>query len=363
VRVLIAPDSFKGSLDATAVARAIAAGWHAARPADHITELPLADGGEGTLTAIAAATPGAVLHPVPAVTGPDNRPVDASWLQLPGGRAVVELASSSGLPLMSTVDPLHAHTRGLGEVLSAARTHPAITAISIAVGGSASTDAGTAALAALGARFLNAAGAELPPGGAALRQLSTVDTTALRPPPPGGVEVLADVTTPLYGPAGAAAVFAPQKGATAAEITLLDQALTHLATILGGAPTAPGAGAAGGTAYGFATLWSATITPGASRIADLVSLSRHIAEADVVITGEGRLDATSLTGKLTGYVAEVATTAGRPVLAIAGQSDPTTPWPGPTPITLVALAGTPEAAMADPTRYLTQAVTHLAQTY
>jgi glycerate 2-kinase len=359
VRVLIAPDSFKGTLTAIEVARAIALGWRHARPGDTVIELPLADGGEGTLDAIATAVPAATRHPVPAVLGPDNRPVDASYLRLPDGRAVVELASSSGLPLMADPDPLHAHTYGLGQVLAAA-IEAGAGAVSIAVGGSASTDGGSGALSALGARFLTADGTALPLGGA-LRDLARADLTALIPPPPGGAEILADVTTPLLGPTGAAAVFGPQKGATRADIPLLDQALARLADHLGGRPQAPGSGAAGGTAYGFATAWSARITPGAARIADLVDLPAHIAAADLVITGEGRLDATSLSGKLTGYVAEAA--KNRPVFAITGQADPDTPWPGPALITLTSLAGTEQAAKSNPAHYLTHAASHLAATH
>lgn len=360
MRVLVAPDSFKGTLAATGVARALAAGWRAVRPGDTVVELPLADGGEGTMDAIGAAVPGAVPHPVPAVTGPDGRPVDAAWLQLPGGRAVVELASSSGLPLMAAPDPLAAHTRGLGEVIAAALASGLVRSMSVAVGGSASTDGGTGALAALGARFMSAAGEELPLGGAALARLARVDSTALLPPPPGGVEVFADVTTPLLGRRGAAAVFGPQKGADPAGVAALDHALGRLAAVLGGAPDAPGAGAAGGTAYGFATAWDAAIVPGAARIAELVGLPAQIAAADLVLTGEGGLDATSLAGKLTGYVAGLAAAANRPVVAVAGQADPAFDWPGAGVLTLTELAGTPARASADPGRWLAAAAEHLA---
>jgi glycerate 2-kinase len=360
VRVLVAPDSFKGTLPAAGVARALAAGWLRERPGDTVVELPLADGGEGTLDAIAAAVPGAVRHGVPAVTGPDGRPVDAAWLELPGGHAVVELALSSGLPLMAAPRALHAHTYGLGEVLAAAVGAGSARKVSIAVGGSASTDGGAGALAALGARFRTAAGAELALGGAALLDLAEADLSGLLPAPSGGAEILADVTTPLLGPGGAAAVFGPQKGATPADVALLDRALSRLAEHLGGAPDAPGSGAAGGTAYGFATAWAASITPGAPRIADLVGLPAQLAAADLVITGEGHLDATSLSGKLTGYVAEAAAAANRPVIAVTGGADPAVTWPGAVALTLTDLAGSRDAALTNPAHWLSAAATQLA---
>jgi glycerate 2-kinase len=357
VRVLIAPDSFKGTLPATGVARALAGGWRAVRPADTVVELPLADGGEGTLDAVNAAVPQAVLHRLAPVTGPDGRPVPAAWVELPDGRAVVELATSSGLPLMAAPDPLGAHTSGLGEVLLAAVARAGVRAVSIAVGGSASTDGGTGALAALGAVFLDGAGRQLPPGGAALRQLARVELAGLRPAPPGGVEVLADVTTPLRD---AAAVFGPQKGAGPAEIAILTQALDRLAAVLGGAPDAPGTGAAGGTSYGFMTLWGARIVPGAARIAELAGLAAAVEAADLVLTGEGRLDRTSLAGKVPGYVARVAAAAGRECVAVTGQADPAAGWPGARLLTLAGLAGSAAAAMADPHRWLVAAGRQLA---
>ena len=212
--------------------------------------VPLADGGEGTLDVLAAAVPGARWQQA-QVTGPAGQPVDCPWLDLPDGTAAVELAAASGLPLLSRPDPLGAQTIGLGEVIGCALDAGA-RQVTIALGGSASTDGGTGALAALGARFLDADGRPLPAGGGALRDLAAVDLTGLRPPPPGGVSCLSDVRAPLLGPAGAAAVFGPQKGASPAQVALLDEGLARLAGLLGGDPDAPGAGAAGGTGYGLA---------------------------------------------------------------------------------------------------------------
>ncbi|MCM3925333.1 glycerate kinase, partial [Frankia sp. AiPs1] len=196
-RVVIAPDSFKGSATATEVAAALRDGWRSRRPLDEIVTLPIADGGEGTLDVFAAAVPDSVRHPV-RVRGPDGRPHDAEWLALPGDVAVVELARASGLPLMLAPDPLRAQTIGLGEALRSALAGGA-QRILVALGGSASTDGGTGALAALGARFLDVRGTVLPPGGGALTGLAEVELAGLRPPPPRGVRCLVDVDAPLLG--------------------------------------------------------------------------------------------------------------------------------------------------------------------
>jgi glycerate kinase len=354
VRVLIAPDSFKGTLGAAAAAAALAEGWLSVRPGDQVTRLPLADGGEGTLDVLAATMPGARWHRA-VVTGPGGAPVTARWLELPGGgdglpgggdgapggspgrgqnsaagwptdrpaparvgTAVVELARASGLPLLARPDPMGAQTTGLGELLGRA-LDAGVRRILIGLGGSASTDGGTGALAALGARFLDAGGQPLPPGGGALADVARADLRGLRAPPAGGVICLTDVTAPLLGPRGAAAVFGPQKGAHGAQIARLEAGLARLAEVLGGDPAAAGAGAAGGTGYGLAAAWGATLTPGAAELGRLAGLDRALAGADLVITGEGRFDETSLTGKTCGTVIAAAAVAGVPVAVVAGQ--------------------------------------------
>ena len=357
VRVLIAPDSFKGSASAAAVAAALAAGWLAVRPGDQVTRLPLADGGEGTLDVLAATVPGARWRRA-RVTGPGGGPVHCRWLQLPGQVAVVELARASGLPLLAHPDPMAAHTIGLGEVLGRALDAGA-TRILVGLGGSASTDGGTGALAALGARFLDASGQPLPPGGGALATLAGADLRRLRPPPPDGVTCLADVTAPLLGPRGAAAVYGPQKGANAAQIARLEAGLARLAEVLGGDPGAPGAGAAGGTGYGLSAAWGAGFAPGAVELSRLAGLDRALAGADLVITGEGRFDPTSLTGKTTGTVLAAAAAAGIPAALVAGQVSGDPPE-GIRVIALAGLAGGPAPALASPRRWLRQAARHLA---
>jgi glycerate 2-kinase len=425
VRVLIAPDSFKGTLGAAAAAAALAEGWLSVRPEDQVTRLPLADGGEGTLEVLAATVSGARWHRA-KVTGPGGARVIASWLELPGGgdgtpsgspgrgqnsaaglptdrpapaqvgTAVVELARASGLPLLARPDPMGAQTTGLGELLGRA-LDAGVGRILVGLGGSASTDGGTGALAALGARFLDAAGNPLPPGGGALADLARADLSGLRAPPAGGVTCLTDVTAPLLGSGGAAAVFGPQKGADGPQIAQLEAGLARLAEVLGGDPAAPGAGAAGGTGYGLAAAWDAVLTPGAAELCRLAGLDQALAGADLVITGEGRFDETSLTGKTCGTVIAAAAAAGVPVAVVAGQvSDgltalargstassgghPRTPdgpgtprWPaapsGGTPgagpaltgvVTLAGLAGGTAAALASPRRWLRLAGSRLA---
>ncbi len=356
MRVLFAPDSFKGTATAAAAAAALARGWLAERPGDQVTCLPLADGGEGTLDVLAAAVPGTRWQRA-LVTGPGNAPVDCAWLELPGAVAAVELARASGMPLLGRPDPMRAHTIGLGEVIGRALDHGA-RAVVIGLGGSASTDGGAGALAGLGARFLDAAGRELPPGGGALARLAAVDTAGLRPPPAGGVTCLADVTAPLLGPLGAAAVYGPQKGAHPRQVAGLEAGLARLAGLLGGEPGTPGAGAAGGTGYGLAAGWGAVLTPGAPELARLAGLDRAVTGADLVITGEGRFDPTSLTGKATGTVMAAAAAAGVPVALVAGQLSGTAPA---AVVTLAGLASGPGPALADPVHWLGQAGRALAR--
>jgi glycerate kinase len=353
MRVVIAPDSFKGSLGARDVAAAIGAGWRSVRPADELTMLPQADGGEGTLDAIEAAVAGSLRHEVGPVTGPDGRPTPGRWLELPGRVAVVELAQMCGLPLMAALAPHAATTAGLGEVIRAALS-AGVDRLVIGLGGSASTDGGAGALAALG---LESGGGDgiLTGGGGPLSRLVSIDRSRLVAPPPGGVVLLTDVDAPLLGSRGAAAVFGPQKGATAADVATLDSALSHFAALLGSDPSVPGTGAAGGTAYGLVAAWGARIEPGADVLARLTGLPAAVAEADVVLTGEGRFDATSGTGKVVGELIRLAGGHGVAVGVVAGQmAEPAVSSTG-APLwsaALVDLAGSVEAAMEDPARWL-----------
>ena len=320
-RVVIAPDSFKGSVAATDVARLIAEGWRSIRPADFLILLPQADGGEGTLDALAAGASAAasstVRHTIERVTGPDGESTPGGWLELADGVAVVELAQMSGLPLMARLDPLGASTVGLGEVIADA-LDAGMRRLIIGAGGSASTDGGAGAFSALGVELIDAAGIPVGPGGGELARLATVGTGKMRAAPTGGVAILADVLSPLLGANGAAAIFGPQKGATATDIAVLDAALARFADLIGGDPNAVGAGAAGGVAYGFATLWDAKIQSGADFVAEATGLDLAIADAQFVITGEGRFDQTSFVGKVVGRILIKAAEAGSHSIVIAG---------------------------------------------
>lgn len=348
-RVVIAPDSFKGSLTAAEAARAIAAGWRDVRPDDELLLFPMADGGEGTLEALAVDRPGVVWHTL-RVTGPDGRRTGARWLELPGSVAAVELAESSGITKMPALDPRGATSRGLGEVLRAvALRQPA--RILLGLGGSASTDGGWGALSALGLQAFDVDGQPLPDGGAALDRLSSVDDSALVRLPP--ITLLADVDNPLLGPGGAAAVFGPQKGADDQDVMFLDACLARWAVALGGDHTLPGAGAAGGVGYGFMTVYGAQKASGAATVAESSGLADAVSSADVVITGEGRFDDSSLGGKVVGHVLSLTRSASSQpeVAVVAGALEREPDWG----YSLVELAGSLGSALADPAAWLRRA--------
>jgi len=360
MRVVAAPDSFKGSISAAGAAAALASGWLRVRPGDEVIQLPLADGGEGTMAVLAEAAPDVRWHEA-EVSGPADALVRAPWLEMAGKVAVVELAAAAGLTQLSQLRPMTAHSFGVGELIADALDAGA-RKIVVALGGSACTDGGTGALAALGARFTDAAGAQLPLGGGALRKLTGVDLTGLRPPPEGGVSCLTDVRAPLLGPAGAAAVFGPQKGASPAQVAALDAGLARLAGLLGGDPAEAGAGAAGGCGYGLAAGWGAQLLPGAAELAVIAGLPGALEGADLIITGEGQYDASSESGKVVGAVRAMAAAvspAAVPVAVVAGRVA-VTPPPGVVAVELAALAEGTRAALAEPGRWLAEAGALLA---
>ena len=294
-RIVIAPDSFKGSISSSDAAHAIAQGWLSIRPQDEAIEIPFADGGEGSLDAIEKSRPDSIR--VKAGNG--------YWLYLPEGVAVVELAQVSGITLLANLDPMDAHTYELGILLAHAAQDSRVNKIFVALGGSASTDGGVGALMALGYRFLDKDGKEIDKGAAALSHIASIDSSNAIKPPAQGVVALVDVQSPLLGAHGAAATYAPQKGATPQQIVELEKGLSHLLSIVGRADSS-GSGAAGGTSFGLRAIWGATFESGAEAIARIVSLREAIAGADLVITGEGRLDEQSFVGKGVGYIRELA---------------------------------------------------------
>lgn len=349
LRVLIAPDKLKGSLTAPDAAEALAAGWRSARPGDEVTVLPMADGGDGTLAVLARNWPAADWVAVPTVDAV-GRPRLGRYLRT-GDIAAVELAEICGIAGLSVPDPMGSHTVGLGMVLAAA-LRSGVRGLVVALGGSASTDGGTGALSALGAQLVGVAG-RLPVGGRGLGRLASARTSRLLPLPPEGVRVLVDVQAPLYGPSGAAHVFGPQKGATAAEVAELDRGLRRLAAVLGADPHQPGGGAAGGTGYGLA-YWGAELVPGARTIAELVGLPDALRRSDLVITAEGRFDAGSLTGKTCGHIVQAAAGSGVPSWVVAGSvaAGMAAAVPGTGLLSLTELAGSARAALDDPVRWL-----------
>ncbi len=316
----MAPDEFGGTLSAVEAARAIAAGWSVAAPGDRIDQVPLSDGGPGFVDVLAAALPSARKVTV-QVEGPLARPVEATFL-LDGTTAYVESAQACGLHHLSTDerDPKVTTTYGVGQLVVAARDAGA-TRIVVGLGGSATNDGGAGLLAALGVARLDAAGAKLAPGGAALRDLARLDGT----PELAGVELVAatDVDAPLLGLHGASAVFGPQKGATREDVALLDGALIRWADALEehlGRPVRdlPGAGAAGGLGAALFAL-GATREPGIGLVQRLVRLQRRVRTAHLVVTGEGTFDFSSLQGKVVSGVAAAAAAEAVPCLVLAGQ--------------------------------------------
>lgn len=318
MRVVVAPDKFKGTLSAAEAARAVAAGITKARPDAQVVELPVADGGDGTLEAALAA--GFSRVPV-RVTGPTGQPVDAA-IGVRDDVAVVELALASGLTLLpgGRPDPLGATSRGTGELIRAA-LDTGCAQVVLGVGGSACTDGGAGLVQALGARLLDASGAEISPGGGGLARLDTLDMSGLDARlGQVGFTLASDVVNVLLGEQGAAAVYGPQKGASPDDVALLDAALARWASLVDpDAADLPGAGAAGGVGYAALALLGARRRPGIDVVLDLVGLADHLAGADLVVTGEGSLDEQTLAGKAPAGVAAAAAEARVAVVAVCGQ--------------------------------------------
>jgi glycerate 2-kinase len=353
MKIVIAPDKFKGSLPAAEVADAIAAGLRAEWPEAELVTVPVADGGDGTVDAAVAAG----LERVPVtVDGPTGEPVQASYARR-GELAVIELADACGLRRLpgGRPAPLTASSFGCGQVLAAALAAGARQII-LGVGGSASTDGGAGLLQALGARVLDARGEPLARGGGALREVATLDVTGLNPAlrevatldltglnpalrevatldltglrpglRPGTVILATDVVNPLTGPDGAAEVYGPQKGASPEQITELASGLRRWAAVVAAATgtdrsQAPGAGAAGGVGFAALAVLGAQARPGIGLVLDLVDFDAALDGAALVITGEGSLDTQTLAGKAPAGVARAAATRGIPVVAVAGRS-------------------------------------------
>ena len=325
MNVLLCPDSFKDALSAEEAAKAMAQGIQRAAP-NAITQLcPLADGGEGSLDALIAATHAE--RRTLTVQDALGRPRQAAWGWLSEQRtAFIELAEASGLQHLTRDErnALHTTTFGVGELFLAALDAGATHAL-LLLGGSATNDAGAGMLQALGATLLDAQGQPLPPGGGALQQLATLDLSTLDPRLADlRVEAAVDVDNPLLGERGASAVFGPQKGATDADVATLDRALGHFADLTAKAlgkddRALPGAGAAGGMGFAAHCFLNAALTPGIEMIMQQANFAQLLNDADVVITGEGRLDGQSLAGKTPIGVSRAAKRHGKPVIVLAGS--------------------------------------------
>jgi glycerate kinase len=317
--IVLAPDKFKGSADAAAVARALRAGIQDVEPGATVVEVPVADGGEGTVD---AAIRGGFRGVRVTVCGPLGDPVEAV-VAVRDGTAVVELARASGLALVGDRrDPLAATTFGTGQLVAAA-LDAGCTRIVLGLGGSATTDGGAGLLQALGVTLRDAGGAVLPPGAGHPLAVASLDMTGLDPRLRGAQVVVAtDVDNPLLGARGAAAVFAPQKGADPEQVAVLEAALDRWAGLLGRpAADLAGAGAAGGAGYAALAALGATVRPGVEVVLELVGFAGLLTGARLVVTGEGALDEQSAGGKAPVGVARAAAAAGVPVVAVAGRVD------------------------------------------
>lgn len=359
-RVVFAPDSFKGTLAAPEAARALAAGWRQIEPGVDAVLLPMADGGEGTVEAFAAVVPGArriAVELPPPASGME--PVSSSWVALPpeaglpGGTGVIDVASTAGIELFrGDLRPWDASSYGFGTAIVAALER-GVSRLILGIGSSASTDGGAGLLAALGARI----DGEARGGARTLTGITGVDLAGVRPLPAGGVTVLTDVTNPLLGEHGSAAVFGPQKGFAPQEIVGVDGALRSFAALLSADPARPGAGAAGGIGFALAA-WGAQLVPGAEAVAALIGLGPAVDAATWAITGEGAYDGQTASGKAPALVLQAA--PGRCLLA-AGRIDPAADVSRfAATRSLSELAGSTEEALRRPAFWLTRAGRELA---
>ncbi|MCK6486216.1 MAG: glycerate kinase [Phycisphaerae bacterium] len=374
MRIVIAPDSFKGTLDAASAAAALAQGVRLARPDAIVNCVPMADGGEGTLNVLLAARNGQRREA--RATGPLGEPRTAAVGLIDGAStAIVELAQIAGFSLLPADrrDPLTATTCGVGELIRAA-LDSGVDRVLLTLGGSATVDGGAGMMQALGLRLLDANHRPLPEriGGGRLADITYLDADALYPAlRTTRILIAVDVLNPLCGPGGAARVFAPQKGADAAAVARLEAGLTHWADLLEHycgrtLRNEPGTGAAGGTAAPLLAMADAEIVPGVDLVIESVGLRDRLAGADLVITGEGRLDGQSVMGKVVGGVARLAKSSGVPCMVVAGQFGPGFERLDDlivSRISLADLAGNAEQARCAPARWLVEAGRRLAASH
>lgn len=323
-KILLVPDSFKGTLSSRQVCQVMAGQLRRFFPQAQVKSIPVADGGEGSVEAFLAAAGGE--RRTRTVTGPFGEPVDAFYGILGDGRtAVIEMAACAGLPLAEgRLNPERATTYGVGELLLAAKEAGCTKAI-LGLGGSCTNDGGAGAAAALGAKFTRADGAAFVPTGGTLGEIAALDVSPVAQALQGmELTAMCDIDNPLYGEAGAAAVFAPQKGADAAMVARLDAGLRHLGQVSARClgrdfSHLPGAGAAGGLGFGMAAFCGAQLRMGIDAVLDAVGFDSLLPGTDVVFTGEGKIDSQSARGKVVSGVAARCRKAGVPVVAVVGQ--------------------------------------------
>ena len=325
-KVVVASDSFKGCLTSIQVADAVEKGIHVHWPDCQVTKLAVADGGEGTIEALLTTMGGSIVKV--KVQDPLGRTIEAEYAILKDGTAVIEMSKASGLTLLhlSERNPLHTSTCGTGQLIADA-LHKGCRKFLIGIGGSATNDAGTGMLEALGYRFLDAEGNVLKGVGLSLEAIMTIDTSAAIPELKSAEFIVAcDVESPFHGPKGAAHVYAPQKGASPEMVDFLDNGLKHFADILKSTTgkdisDMPGAGAAGGLGGAFKAFLNAELRKGADMVLDAIGFDEIIRDADLVITGEGKIDSQTLNGKLPSAVAQRASARNIPVMAICGRTE------------------------------------------
>ncbi len=354
-RILIAPDSFKGSATSTQVAEALKQGWLSLRSYDEVTCVPFADGGEGTLDCVESVSQISerIAITVHGATGTEHL---SSWLLVNGDTAVIEMAALCGITTVEKLDPLAAHSYGLGQAIKQALEDDRVKEIFIAVGGSASTDGGAGALGALGYHFLDGDGNDVALGGGHLHEIAEIIAPKDLAIPERGIKVLVDVQSPLIGETGAAHIFAPQKGADPQQVRMLDAGLTHLLELTG-MQDQPGFGAAGGVSFGLSALLGATIVSGVQTLAALIGLDQKIADSDFVITGEGSFDAQSFSGKVVGYILDRTKHHGVQAAIACGVKKAEVSYPV---VALVDLAPSTQSAMSDSQQWLFEAGKQLA---
>jgi glycerate kinase len=360
MKIVIAPDSFKGSASSSEIAQWIENGITSVIPDCETVKIAIGDGGEGSLDAVLGA--GFTAHSV-EVSGPLGNPLTAK-IAIKGDTAFIEMAQASGLSQLpdGKKDALNASSIGTGQLILAALDKGA-TKFILAIGGTATTDAGAGALQALGAKLIDDSGNEIAPGGAALKECASIDTSGLDPRLSTVSFTLAsDVTNPLLGVLGAARVFSPQKGATPEQVEVLEQSLTHFASLVGGNyASMPGAGAAGGFGFMAYAFLKAEAKSGIDVILDLVGFDAHLSGADVVVTGEGRFDSQSVRGKAPWGILQRAEKLSIPTYLVCGDADTQQGSRFKAILTLTSIEEDVEKCISNPAPLITQLGAQIAQ--